>query len=499
MQACFDIVDEWSKINPLFLDELSALDILEEKGTTVLRGYSYRAYPTAEQVEFFAKSFGCTRQFWNLLTDGFHSFLDSKGYEFGELPKRWLSALLRQSSVKSQFGYMREIDSLALSNTRLDFIKAVRDYEKFSRRHTTPQYRKKSKQRAEQPDGKPLTFRDLRKMPKFHAKFYSENSYSTNSQASGAGFTVEIVSLVGRFAYVKLPKIKELLKIRLHRDLPDGAKIKRATIRKDSQNRYFITFLTERTILLTQPKTDHESVEKLKVFLSAHATELCLGLDYDQKFGCVPSSGEKELSQIIESFTKVYRHKESKIAALQRRLSRKQKPDHKNGKPSSKAYQKLRTRITKLQAKVASSRRDKLDKLSTIFANKYFLIGVEDINLTAMSQSLRLAKNLLDNGFGMFRSMLNYKLHERGKLFSKVAWDFASSQVCHNCGGKNPQMKNLATRVLICTHCGHVEQRDVNAAMNIRDESVRTYQPEQAKIPGMAKFRKGRHQTGKTA
>ena len=78
----------------------------------------------------------------------------------------------------------------------------------------------------------------------------------------------------------------------------------------------------------------------------------------------------------------------------------------------------------------------------------------------------------LDNGYGMFLSMLEYKLYDRNKYFVKVDKWFPSSQICHCCGTLHPEMKNLAIRKIICD-CGLRISRDQNAAINILNEGLR--------------------------
>ncbi len=206
----------------------------------------------------------------------------------------------------------------------------------------------------------------------------------------------------------------------------------------------------------------------------------------------MPSNGD-EMGRIFAAFTKQFRRKERKLAALQRKLSRKQRPNHKDGVTGSKAYQKLQARIAALQAGIANFRKDALEKLSKAWADKYFLVGVEDIDLAAMSRCMKLAKNLLDNGFGMFRRVLEHKLIERGKLYVVVDRWFASSQICHACKEKNPQMKDLGNEFLVCENCGTKIHRDVNAALNIRDEAIREIAPHKEKANAIAKFREGRN------
>ena len=79
----------------------------------------------------------------------------------------------------------------------------------------------------------------------------------------------------------------------------------------------------------------------------------------------------------------------------------------------------------------------------------------------------------MDNGYGMFINMLNYKLSDRGKYLIKVDKYFPSSQLCHYCGFINPVTKDLSIRKITCPHCGKTYDRDINAAVNVRNEGIR--------------------------
>ena len=81
-------------------------------------------------------------------------------------------------------------------------------------------------------------------------------------------------------------------------------------------------------------------------------------------------------------------------------------------------------------------------------------------------------KATLDNGYGMFLDMLEYKLANRGKYLVKVDKWYPSSQICHCCGKRHPEMKDLKIRTMRC-ECGYVMDRDRNAAMNIKKEGLR--------------------------
>ena len=87
-------------------------------------------------------------------------------------------------------------------------------------------------------------------------------------------------------------------------------------------------------------------------------------------------------------------------------------------------------------------------------------------------KSFSNGKATLDNGYGMFLSMLEYKLSERNKYLVKAEKWFPSSQICHCCGTIHPEMKDLTIRTMKC-NCGLTISRDVNAAINILCEGLR--------------------------
>ena len=92
--------------------------------------------------------------------------------------------------------------------------------------------------------------------------------------------------------------------------------------------------------------------------------------------------------------------------------------------------------------------------------------------MQAMSQCLNFGKSVSDNGWGMFRTFLQYKLEDQGKqLFVIDKW-FPSSKMCNVCGCINKEL-TLADREWICD-CGTKHNRDHNAAINIRNFGIRT-------------------------
>ena len=100
-------------------------------------------------------------------------------------------------------------------------------------------------------------------------------------------------------------------------------------------------------------------------------------------------------------------------------------------------------------------------------------VCVEDLNLKGMAGGLHLGKGVHDNGYGLFLSMLEYKLEERGKYLIKADRYFASSKICSVCGNKKEEL-SLSDRIYYC-ECGNRMDRDVNAAVNIMKEGKRIF------------------------
>ena len=165
------------------------------------------------------------------------------------------------------------------------------------------------------------------------------------------------------------------------------------------------------------------------------------------------------------AYPRYYRRAEKKLKREQRKLSHMKKGSHNRNKQ--------RIKVAKLNEKVANQRKDFLHKQSRQIANAYDCVCIESLNMKAMARSLRFGKTVSDNGWGMFTSFLKYKLEEQGKKLVKVDKFFASSQTCSCCGYINKETKNLAVRAWDCPQCGTHHDRDVNAAINIKNEGMR--------------------------
>lgn len=168
---------------------------------------------------------------------------------------------------------------------------------------------------------------------------------------------------------------------------------------------------------------------------------------------------------IYANYPKYYRQEQLKLAREQRKFSKMEK--------GSKNREKQRIKLAIVHEKVANQRKDFLHKLSKKLIEKFDCVCIEDLNMKALSQVLNFGKSVMDNGWGMFVNFLDYKSKEVGKKLVKVGKYFASSQICSNCGYKNKEVKDLSIRQWKCPNCKVVHDRDINAAINIRNEGMR--------------------------
>lgn len=360
-----------------------------------------RLYPTTEQKIMFAKTFGCCRKVWNLMLADKIAYYKEHHQKLHTTPAHY----------KKDYPYLREVDSLALANVQLHQDRAMINF-----------------------------FEHRAKYPKFKSKRKTRKSYTTNNQ-NGTVYVGD--------GYIHLPKVGNIKAV-IHRQIPDGWKLKSATVSQDSAGNYYCSLLYEYEADIRQvPVSESMKAE---------------GFDYKSDGLFMDSEGR------CADMPKYFRQSQKKLARAQRTLSRRQGA-HK-GEEKSHRYLKQQLKVNKIYRKSSNQRLDTLHKISTEKANQYDIIGVETLNQKAIANKhFHNGKATMDNGYGMFLRMLEYKLHDRGKYMVRVGKWYPSSQLCHICGHR--QKMPLNQRTYVCPVCGEVIDRDVNAAINIKHEAMR--------------------------
>ena len=239
--------------------------------------------------------------------------------------------------------------------------------------------------------------------PKFKSKKNHYYSYTTNNQHDNIRFSERCI---------KLPKIG-LVRVRKHKDF-EGI-IKSVTISKTPSGKYYVAVLVDCNNVEYPPKSDSE-----------------IGIDLGIKEFAIMSDGTT-----IEN-PKCLKKSEPRLRKLQKDLSRCKK--------GSRNREKCRIKVAKQHEKVSNQRKDFLHKLSKTLIDENQVICLEDLKVKNMVGNHCLAKLISDVAWGEFVKQLEYKAEWYGRKIIKVDRWFPSSQICSNCGHKNPKVKNLSVR-----------------------------------------------------
>lgn len=338
--------------------------------------------------------------------------LSKKAYADGEniCSRNQFNYLLTE--LKTKYEWLNEVDATALTSANDNLADAFRNF--FQKRAGYPNFRKKG----------------------FFGAYTSKRIKNSNN-----------IAISGNF--VRLPKLGKV-RAKIHKMPNETWFIKSATVSQESDGKFYVSVLFE-----------FEAPANTYVADTTNA----IGLDYASDGLYVDDKGN------VGTNHKYYRDSHKKLAKAQRRLSRRK--GSKKHETKSNNYLKQQRKVNKIHRYISNQRLDNLHKMSTEIANQYDVVCVESLNMRSMAnKDFGNGKATMDNGYGMFLSMLEYKLADRNKYLIKVDKWFPSSQICHCCGTLHPEMKNLAVRKMVCD-CGTVISRDQNAAINIMHEGLR--------------------------
>ena len=232
---------------------------------------------------------------------------------------------------------------------------------------------------------------------------------------------------------VKLAKIGHIRMV-VSRRLP--SKPSSVTIIKDTIGRFFASFVVE-----VMP-------EILPVATGS------VGIDLGLNHFAILSNGEK-----VEN-PKLHNKQRKRIKKASRKLSKCKK--------GSNRRQKAKLKLARCHAKVKDSRTDFLHKLTTRLVRENQAIAVEDLNVSGLVKNRKLSRAISDAGWYSFRTLLDGKCQKYGRAFIVINRWTPTSQRCSACGESGGK-KKLDVREWQCLYCGVIHDRDVNAAINIKD------------------------------
>lgn len=280
-----------------------------------------------------------------------------------------------------------------------------------------------------------------------------DNAY-TNFFKRGAGFPKfknkhgrqsfqlpQGISLLKDNSQIFIPKLK-WVDIDMHRVFK--GEIKTVTISRTVTNKYFISVLVDNQKELPNKKKIKEST--------------AIGMDLGIKDFAITSDGKKFENQ------KFLSNSLKQLRIEQRSLARKQK--------GSNHYKKQKMVVALIHEKVRNQRQDYLHKISNKLVNTYDTIILEDLSVVNMINNHNLARAISDVGWSEFRQMLQYKSDWLGKNLIVIGRFEPSSKTCSSCGNINKELE-LSDRHWVCIGCKTKHDRDVNAAVNIKNFGLR--------------------------
>lgn len=332
-----------------------------------------------------------------------------------------------EKQYKEEFEFLKEADSVALVQAR---------------RHLDVAYNNFFKSISGRRKGAKIGF------PRFKKK-KNRGSYTTLS----------IIIKVLDPKHIKLPKLG-IVKTCINLLSINKDKIRSVTVSRTSTGKYYCSVLFEKEV---------KSIDKVPLTKDSKV----IGLDMSLSKFFVDNQDNSP------AYEKIYKKYEKKLKRLQHLEAIKMK--------GSRKQRKLRKSINLINEKISNKRKDFSHKLSTKTVKENDVIVVESLNLKQMCQQFKLGKSIMDLGYHQFINQLKYKCDWYGKHLIEADHWFASSKICNKCGFKYQDL-SLKDRKWVCPNCGTTIDRDINAAINLRDlgvAHVRKCLQSQEAIPAM--------------
>lgn len=374
----------------------------------MIKAYKVRLFPTEEQMEKIWQNIGASRFVWNYMLE-----LQNKRYKDGEkhLGHFDMVKVLTELKKQDEYAWLKDADSKNANITCKDLDGA---FKKF--------------------------FKKQGGYPKFKSKKKSKASYPTN---------YERVDFYDN--YVQLPKLGRV-KYKSEYDMPlgkDACKFTNPRISVTTKGKVILSFGME--------------YEPPKIKLNDYD----MGIDLGIKDLAVVACGDNQV--IYHNFNKSREMKQltRKLKHLQRNVARKYRTNGSWEKTNN--IKKEEKKIKELSEHIANKRLNYIHHMTRELVNmKPKRIVIEDLNVSGMMKNKHLSKAVQQASFYEIRRQIEYKSEWMGIEVVLADRFFPSSKTCHKCGYVHKGLR-LKDRTYVCPECGYAEDRDINAAMNLRD------------------------------
>ncbi len=381
----------------------------------MLKTYKFRLYPTKNQEVLLEKHIGTSRFVYNFFlnysTNCYKNTKTSTNYY------NWANQLTRLKKTE-KYSWLNEINSQSLQASLKNLDKAYKCF-----------------------------FKKQGGYPNFKSRHKAKWSFEVPQNVK-----LELSETNDKFGYLVMPKfIKSPIKTRVHRIMPIDYKIKTATIVKSRTNKYYVSLVLE-----YQPQG--------KLSFNTLDAENSIGIDMGIADTLILSNGEKYNFPInSKKYDKKLRH-------CQKSLARK----YRKNQPHSKNFEKARVELAKVYEKISNIKDNWIHQTTKklIAENQSDYYFLENLNIQGMSKNHKLAKAVLFQSWYKFKEVLSYKAKYSGKEVVSIGRFEPSTKTCSNCGHINNDL-TLKDRSWICPECQSEHERDINAAINIRNFGIK--------------------------
>lgn len=382
----------------------------------MLKTFKFRLYPNKNQEVLLDKHIGASRFLYNFFLN--YSTNCYKNTKTSTNKYDWMKVLTSLKKT-NKYDWLNEINSQSLQDALKNLDKS---YKRF--------FKKKSG------------------FPKFKSKHKSKWSFSIPQN-----ILLNFSENNDKFGYLYIGKfVKFPIKTRIHKVLPNDYKIKTATITKNRTGKYFVSLVVEyeRQGSLVFVENDTNNIDGI-------------GIDVGIKDTLILSNGTKYNYPInSKAFDK-------KIKRLNKQLAHK----YKKGQKHSKNFEKSRLKIAKVYEKISNIKNNWIHQTThnIISENQGNYIFMEDLNVKGMLKNHKLAKSIQFQSWYKFKEVLTYKALWNGQNVVSIDRWTPSSKTCHKCGFKNENL-TLNDRSWTCPDCNTNHDRDINAAINIKQFGI---------------------------